>query len=39
MGCAEILQVLKLLKNLFFTEENIYYKCVITETTMLLENL
>ena len=39
MGCAEILQVLKLLKNLFFTEENIYYKCAITETTMLLENL
>lgn len=39
MGCAGILQVLKLLKNLFFTEENIYYKCVVTETAMLLEIL
>ena len=39
MGCAEILQVLKLLKNLFFTAENIYYKCVVAETAMFLENL
>ena len=40
MGCAEILQVLKLLKNFFFfIEENMYQKCVVTETAMLLENL